>query len=74
MRKVRFIAPLMVFVAGLVVTTTLSYGKVEFSKKEKKPCIFCHTKAAPKDGKDLNAVGKFYQKQKSLTDCAPAKP
>jgi len=73
MRKFRYIAPLIVFVAGLAATTTLSYGKAEYTKKEKKPCKYCHTSAAPKDGKDLNAVGKCYDEKKSLTDCVEKK-
>jgi len=48
------------------VCTVDSYGKAEYTKKEKKGCTFCHTTAKPKDGKDLTEAGKYYQQKKSL--------
>ena len=63
MRKLKYIVPLFVFVGGLVMTTTLSYGKAEYTKKEKKPCAFCHVTAT---SKDLNDAGKFYKEKKTL--------
>ena len=50
--------------------TTVMQGKPELSKKEKTGCVTCHAKAG---SKDLNDVGKCYQKKGSLTDCKPAK-
>ncbi|MBI4875073.1 MAG: hypothetical protein HY822_10625 [Acidobacteria bacterium] len=63
MRFLKYIVPAAVFVVGLVFTTTVSFGKVEYSKKEKKACTFCHVKMG---SKDLNAAGKYYGTKKSF--------
>jgi len=54
----KFGLPLAVLSAGLMMTSSLSYAKPEFTKKEKKPCTFCHVKAGKKD---LNDAGKYYK-------------
>ncbi len=54
-------------IAALTLSTTLMFGKAEYSKTEKKGCTYCHTKAG---SKDLNDVGKCYEKNKhSLKGC-----
>jgi hypothetical protein len=53
---VKFALPLMIGLAGLLVTST-SFGKPEYTKKEKKACTYCHTAQGKKD---LNDVGKCY--------------
>lgn len=63
MRKFRYVLPLFVFAGGLLLTTALSYGKAEYTKKEKKPCAFCHVTAT---SKELNAAGKYYKEKKTL--------
>jgi len=63
MRKLKFAVPLFVFAGGLVLTTTLSFGKIEYTKKEKKPCAHCHVTAT---SKELNDAGKFYKEKKTL--------
>ena len=73
MSRLKYAIPLFVFVAGLITTATLSFGKAEYTKKEKKGCVYCHTKALPKDSKDLNDVGKCYEKKKTLDGCAAEK-
>jgi hypothetical protein len=73
MSKFKYVIPVFVFVASLITTATLSFGKPEATKKEKKACVYCHTKALPKDSKDLNGVGKCYEKKKSLDGCAAEK-
>ncbi len=70
MRKLRLILPLSVLMAGLFVTTTSSFGKPEYSKKEKKNCVTCHTAAGKKD---LNDVGKCYGKKHTFEGCEAAK-
>ncbi len=55
--------PLFVFVGGLVLSTSLSYGKAEYTKKEKKPCAYCHVTAT---SKELNDAGKYYKEKKTL--------
>jgi hypothetical protein len=55
-----------VLFTGLLVTSTMSYGKPEMTKKEKKPCTACHVSAK---SKELNDVGKCYGEKKSLKEC-----
>ncbi len=65
MNKLKFILPALILVGGLV-SSTVSFGKPEYTKKEKKTCIYCHTKAG---SKDLNKVGECYAKKHSLEGC-----
>ena len=60
---------LQVLLAGLVLAAfsgMVVHGKPEYTKKEKTPCITCHTKNG---SKELNDVGKCYEKKKSLEEC-----
>lgn len=43
-----------------------SIGKQEYTKKEKKPCTYCHSSKNPKDysEKDLTDAGKYYKEKK----------
>jgi len=70
MRALRLVLPIAVLIAGMFVTTTTSFGKPEYSKKEKKNCLTCHVAAGKKD---LNDVGKCYSKKHSLEGCEAAK-
>jgi len=54
----KFAIPAFVLFLGAVVGSTLSYGKPEYTKKEKKACTYCHVKAS---SKDLNDAGKYYK-------------
>lgn len=47
-------------------TTSATYGKQEYVKKEKKGCVYCHTKAAKGDAKDLTDAGKHYKEHHSF--------
>ena len=59
MRILKVVLPAAVALTGLVLSTApSSFGKPEYSKKEKKGCTFCHVKAG---SKDLNDAGKFYK-------------
>lgn len=61
--------PFAVVLGGLMVTSSLSFGKAEYTKKEKKGCTYCHTAA---NKKDLNEVGKCYAEHNhSLEGCGP---
>ncbi len=52
---------------GLAVSTSVSFGKAEYTKKEGKGCTYCHTAAGKKD---LNEIGKCYaEHDHSLADC-----
>jgi cytochrome c551/c552 len=66
MKFIKFVLPVLVLAGGLAVCTVNSFGKAEYTKKEKKGCTFCHQSAKPKDGKDLTEAGKYYEKNKSL--------
>jgi hypothetical protein len=58
MKLLKFSIPALVLTFGLTFATTTSFAKVEYSKKEKKGCTFCHVKAG---SKDLNAAGNYYK-------------
>ena len=67
MKTLRVIFALLI--AGLTLCTTLTFGKIDYSKAEKKPCIYCHVNVT-KTPKELNDVGKCYAKnQHSLKGC-----
>jgi len=63
---VKLALPLMIGLVGLLMTTS-SFGKAEYTKKEKKACTYCHTAQGKKD---LNDVGKCYAEHNhSLEGC-----
>ncbi|MCC7497750.1 MAG: hypothetical protein IT160_09245 [Bryobacterales bacterium] len=64
--RLKYLVPAVALFAGLLANTTISFAKKEYTVKEKKPCIFCHTTAAPKDGKNLKPAGEYYEKHKTL--------
>ncbi len=66
MRTLKYLLPALVLMGGLTVTSTVSYGKKEYTAKEKKGCTYCHTKTG---SKDLNKVGECYGKTKTLQGC-----
>jgi len=55
--------PAVILAGGILLCSTATYGKAEYTKKEKKACTFCHMAA---NSKDLNDAGKYYQEHKSL--------
>ncbi|MGD0296346.1 MAG: hypothetical protein ABSE86_04470 [Bryobacteraceae bacterium] len=62
--------PSLVLLGGLMVTSS-SFGKTEYTKKEKKACTYCHVAQGKKD---LNEVGKCYgEHNHSLEGCEPKK-
>ena len=65
MSKIKYAVPAAILLSGFLVSTTLSYGKPEYTKATKKACAFCHvdSKAKPKD---LTEAGKFYKEHKTL--------
>jgi len=56
--KKPFAIPAFVLLLGAFVGSTISYGKPEYTKKEKKACMYCHVKA---NSKELNDAGKYYK-------------
>ena len=58
--------PSLIVSSGLMITTSVSFGKPEYTKKEKKGCTACHVAQGKKD---LNDVGNCYAKNHSLEGC-----
>ena len=59
--KLKYIIPTLVLSSFVLLNTSVSYAKPEYSKKEKKGCTFCHVKAG---SKELNDAGKYYKEHK----------
>ena len=72
MRAMKLALPAAILMTGFLLCTSATYGKPEYSKKEKQACVYCHTKMG---AKDLNDTGKCYQaNDHSLATCkAPEK-
>lgn len=68
MRLAKFAVPALILYTGVILMTGVSFGKAEYTKKEKKPCLTCHVSAT---SKDLNETGKYYKEKKTL-EGAPA--
>lgn len=58
MKLLRILLAVLILGGALV---TLSTAKMEYSKKEGKACVFCHTKMG---SKELNEAGKYYKEHK----------
>ncbi len=58
MRNMKIAISSSILMAGLLIGTSMSFAKPEYSKKEKKGCTFCHVKQG---SKDLNDAGKYYK-------------
>lgn len=70
MKRLRIVFPILVLAGGLGVATFPASATPTFAKKEKLACAVCHTSKVPnKDAAGLNAVGKCYEKQKSMANC-----
>lgn len=54
----KFAIPALILIIGAFLSSTLSYAKPEYTKKEKKGCTFCHVTA---NSKELNEAGKYYK-------------
>jgi hypothetical protein len=60
-----------VLACGLLLNVTVGSAKQEYTKKESKPCTYCHVKAG---SKELNDAGKYYAAHDhSLEGYKPAK-
>jgi len=65
--------PVLVFAGGLGVVTVPAFATAALAKKERVACAVCHTSKVPnKDAAGLNAVGKCYEKEKSMANCSAA--
>jgi hypothetical protein len=63
----RIAFPALVLLGGLTITSSSSFAKPDYTKKEKKACAYCHVGPAKKE---LNEVGKCYAEHNhSLEAC-----
>lgn len=60
MLKIKYAVPAAILLAGLLVNSTVSFGKPEYVKISKKACAYCHvdSKAKPKE---LTGAGKYFK-------------
>jgi hypothetical protein len=65
-KSMKLAIPALVIGLGAMISANVSYGKAEYTKKEKKGCAVCHVTAT---SKELNDVGKCYGKSKSMVGC-----
>ena len=72
MRNMKIAISSSILLVGLLIGTSMSFAKPEYSKKENQPCTTCHVAQGKKD---LNATGTCYKDNKhSLANCkVPAK-
>ena len=66
MKSFKYAIPALVLGFAFLLATNASFGKAEYTKKEKKGCTTCHTAA---NSKELNDTGKCYGKSHSLDGC-----
>lgn len=61
----KVICTLSLSLLALLVVASLGLSKAEFSKKEGKPCTFCHPAGK---FKELTNAGKYYREHNSSLD------
>ena len=70
MSRFKVFMPAALVLGGILLCTTASMGKQEYTAKTKKACAFCHAKNVPGNKeemtKNLTPAGKHYQEHKSL--------
>jgi hypothetical protein len=66
MSKLKFVVPVIVFIAGIAFTSVSSFAKPEYVKATKKACTFCHVGDAKVKPAVLTPAGEFYKKNKTL--------
>jgi hypothetical protein len=71
--KIHTILGITALAGGMFLNLSYSFAKTEYTKKEKKPCTFCHKSKSAKDAssEDLNDAGKYYEKHKTLEGFEP---
>ena len=70
MSKLKYVLPAAVLAGGFFLSSTLSYGKPEYTKATKKASAFCHVDAKAKP-KELTSAGNYYKDHKSLEGYKP---
>jgi hypothetical protein len=66
MSRLKFMLPALILIGGFSLPVAVSFGKPEYTQKEKKGCIYCHARA---NSKELNKVGQCYKEKKTLVGC-----
>jgi len=64
---------LLIAILALAAMAGVANATPAFAQKEKKNCVFCHTKPSG-GGRFLNDAGKWYKLKKTLVGFKPAKP
>ena len=71
MRVLKLAVPSAILLAGFLLCTTASYGTMEYAKKEKKSCTFCHSKVSSDKAemaKNQTDAGKYYKEHNHSLD------
>ena len=68
MSRLQFVLPSAVLMLGFLASSNATYGNLRYTKQEKRPCVTCHVTIK---SKELNGVGKCYQKKQTLVGCEP---
>ena len=69
MSNLKVTLPAAILLGGLLVSTTASFAKPEYTKATKKACVYCHAKQSADKAemnKNLTDAGKYYHEHKSL--------
>ena len=56
-RLLQFVLPAGLLAAGVLLNSTNTWAKPDYSRRTKKECSFCH----PKDSWNLTDAGKYYR-------------
>jgi len=67
----RIIRALAILGAATLLIVPFAIGTPEYTKKEKKPCLYCHTAMGKPD---LNDAGKYYKTHRTLEGYVDKKP
>lgn len=54
---------IVLVIVSVLVLASIGLGKAEYSKKEGKPCTYCHPAGK---FKELSEAGKYYQQHRTL--------
>ena len=71
MRILKVVLPAVILTTGFLLCTTASYGTMDYAKKEKKSCTFCHAKVSSDKAemaKNQTDAGKFYKEHNHSLD------
>jgi hypothetical protein len=64
MRKLNWVLPALVLVGGVMLTPRESAAKPDYTKKERKPCTYCHLGSW--DSAKYTEAGEYYKQHNTL--------